>query len=48
MRHWPNPPEPSNGPIRAPWEIAVDVLGACLLVVLVAGVLGIATGFLQV
>lgn len=34
--------------MREPWEIAVDVVGGCLLVVLVACVLGIATGALQV
>ena len=34
--------------MREPWEIAVDVAGGVLLVALVAGVLGIATGFLQV
>jgi hypothetical protein len=34
--------------IRKPWEITVDVAGVCLLLGLVIGVLGVATGAIQV
>lgn len=45
MRHWTPPPiPPPGGPIRKPWEIAVDVVGGLLLLTMVIGIVGVATG----